>query len=343
MNFLKLISYNALTLLIIFGTAETATRLLFPEFSNAYFSDNVTHGNIIHRHHQWGHRVAEEDTTHNYKRSANEVRVLFIGDSVTFGYGVTYEDIYFNKVEDLSLPEGCTATISGVGRYGSNLDILLNTEFKTMIYQGFDADYIIYQFNVNDLDPVGTNKKTTSAELTLREKFEKFRLSYLNRSAFLKAVQSWTIKSFQQHQQIKLADSLRYSDKKNPSLYSKQWALFEQSLIDTKNTFASQGIKFAIMLMPEAIRISGHPVDNEFNIDTSGISKWPNEKVAAIAEKLDTPTIDPLPALQQYRQNHNDNRLYFPNDFNHPNTLGHEIIGKGISKGLSDLITECNL
>ena len=206
----------------------------------------------------------------------------------------------------------------------------MNSEFRSLILHDSDPDFVVYQFNVNDLDPPGNPKKSPGDQLTLREKFEKVRLSYLSRSTFLKTVQAESMKVYLRSKHTDSTDSIRYSGKTDPNLYAHQWSGFESTLLDVRDTLTKRGIRFAILLVPEAIKISALEIDNEFHVTTSGISIWPGERVKEAAGRLNIPIIDSTSYLKAYREMHPSARLYFPNDANHPNYKGHQAIADAI-------------
>ena len=337
---MRVVLINILILAAIFAVLEAATRLLAPEYAGAYFSPDVTHGNPIYRNRIWGHRVKEGDVNDRFGRRGNEKRVLFIGDSVTFGYGVTVPETYYSIAELLSGAE-CETVISGAGRYYTNLEQLLNSDLRPFILNGFDPDIVIYQFNVNDLDPSGPPRKTENDRLTARERFEKVRLTYLNRSAFFKWFQSVAMRIYQRGQRARLLDSLRYSELPDPQEYNALWSHFEQVLVETKDLLASRGIDFGILLVAESFRISDREIDNDFGVDTSGVKVWPGEKVATIAARYGIRVYDSLPHLQKFRRQDPTTRLYFPNDQNHPNSTGHKIIGEAAAAMLEEKFGLC--
>lgn len=341
MSWLRIITINLIVFGIVFGVLEVIVRVTHPEYVNAYFDDNTTWGKPIYRNRIWGHRAGQDQIESPLTRVRNENRVLFIGDSVTFGYGVDFSEIYYEVAGRLLAESGCDAMIHGAAKYNTDLKKLMNSDLRNFILDGFGANIVIYQFNVNDLDFSNTPKKSAGVPLTWRERFEKFRLSYLNRSAFLKFIQSWSMRNFQQNHPQKLQDSSRYSALPDPRGYAAAWESFEKTIVDVNNTLRKRGIRFAILLVPESFQISGLAVDNDVNADASGITRWPNEKAAEIMVRHHIPVFDSLPALREHRAHDTDSRLYFPNDQNHPNQLGHAVIGASVAKFLRNTLKVC--
>ena len=182
--------------------------------------------------------------------------------------------------------------------------------------------------------------KKSDDELTTFEKLMKFRISVVNRSTFLKWVQATSTRRYQRSLQASLEDDLYYSPRPNPNIYNAAWEKFEYSMLDIERMLARRGIRFHIMLVPESFRISNAEIDNDFLVDTSTIYEWPDDKVKRIAARLEIPVFDVGDALRNYREAHPDERLYFPNDNNHPNMLGHSIIARPVEAYLRELIDE---
>lgn len=339
----RIIAINALVLCAILGTLELITRAVAPDYANGWFTPDVTGGNPIHRHVRWGHRVGAAQVDAALERhDPQEKRVLFAGDSVTFGYGVRYEDTYHQVAAAGLAAQGCRAVVHGLGRLHSNLQQLLDSEFGSFALDagGFDPDVLIYQFNPNDVRLRFARRKQAQ-ELTVRERFEVFRISWLNRSAFLKWVQSASNRAFQRSRHTRLEDSRFYAPKRDPAAYARAWAEFETALVEIRDRLAARGTELRIVLVPESYQISDSELDNEFRIDTSGITEWPSDKVTRIAQRYAIPVFDVTPALRHYRQSHPDERMYFPNDANHPTATGHRVIGEAVAGYLRGLPGLC--
>lgn len=337
----KLILGNLLVFAVLFGVIELGVRWVAPDYANAYFNNDRTWGQPVYRHLRWGHRVAKSDVDAPYERTDTaEERILFLGDSVTFGYGVEFEDSYSQVAARLLAEAGCRARVDAVGRLHSNLPSLLAGGGQEFIVDVYQANWLIYQFHPNDVVTSLAPKKHDD-ELTAEERFEKFRISWLNRSAFLKWLQSFINRELSAANPTSLEDSLYYSPKSDPVAYERNWQFFERTVADTQKMLADHGIGFAILLSPEAHRVSSQEIDNDLGVDASTIKEWPNARVEGIAKALGIPTLDPLPALQNYRRDNPDRRLFFPNDSAHPTRVGHELIGAAAADFVRQLPGAC--
>ncbi len=90
-----------------------------------------------------------KDVDHTFDKPDGIVRILFLGDSFTFGM-VPLEDLYTRRVEQKLTERGVTGVevISmGVGSWGTD------QELEALRIEGvkYDPDVVIYQFTENDL------------------------------------------------------------------------------------------------------------------------------------------------------------------------------------------------
>jgi hypothetical protein len=105
-----------------------------------------------------------KDVEHSIKKPPGAFRILFVGDSFTWGY-VPLDALYTRQVEKLLMARGRTETevISmGVGGWGTDqsLEVLSNEGV------GYSPDLVIYQFCSNDvLDNLGHKVKPFRYEL----------------------------------------------------------------------------------------------------------------------------------------------------------------------------------
>jgi len=325
-RWMKVIVVNILVAGFILGCLEILATRIYPEFKDAYFTETITRGNPVHLHAQWGHRVDVEQVNDKLERSSDASRILFIGDSITYGYGMPFNDAYHRKVAHLLEERGCNVFVHGLGRLHSNLDTLMKSD-RQFIVEDYDADLVIYQFNVNDVILSHAPRKRHADELTLKERFEKFRISYLNRSTLLKTVQAMAMRQYKKGKSTRLADMMPYAPGEDEASYRLAWDLFASTLMQVKQEFESRGIDFVVVTIPESYRISNLDIDNDFSVNLAGITVWPGVKAGKLAVDMGTPAWDSTAAMQKFRQQHPDIQLFFPNDANHPNRAGHEVIG----------------
>jgi hypothetical protein len=342
MKWIKLLTVNILLFLAIFAIVEITTRIIAPEYKNAYFTKDVTWGQPIYRNTRWGHRVGLDQVNKSLTReSPTQHRILFVGDSVTFGYGVRYEDTYHSVAERLLRQHGCDTYVHGFGLLHSNLKIQINSEFHDFIMDGFDANLVIYQFNANDVPIISEITHAVEGNLTFKQKLEMFRVSYINRSAFMKSIQSISSRNRLRGKNMDLRDDIKFHPRSNPELFQRGWQVFEEDVATIQQLLKKKGADFWILLSPESFEISSSMLDNEFRIDISGIKEWPGDRVKAIAAKYNIPVLNTLSALKDYRKENTNIRLYLPSDASHPTAIGHNVVGEEVARVLRSSPLTC--
>jgi hypothetical protein len=92
------------------------------------------------------------DVEHQLKKPSGTVRILFLGDSVTFG-GVKFIDLYTHKVESLLKERGFkNVEVISIGIAGWGTD----QELEALKVEGikYSPDIVIYQFSRNDITDI---------------------------------------------------------------------------------------------------------------------------------------------------------------------------------------------
>ena len=144
------------SLIIFFGIGEIACRAIYPEFKNHIFTPSMTMGKVFHKGEIFN--IDQRIPSKSYVSSISNKKpvILLFGDSVTFGYGLAYEDIYWNYWKRIMRLNGNDTQIIKIGTYGynfiDNIDNIQKT-INTIQNNGIIRDKIIYQFNLNDIIP----------------------------------------------------------------------------------------------------------------------------------------------------------------------------------------------
>lgn len=96
------------------------------------------------------------DYEHNYSSDANRIRVLGLGDSVTFGAGVRYEDTYLRQLEKRLWKEGYNIEIIKAGVNGYEFDQQYNYFFE----EGYkyNPNIVIIGIILNDIQEINPQK-----------------------------------------------------------------------------------------------------------------------------------------------------------------------------------------
>lgn len=92
------------------------------------------------------------DYEYSIKKPENVKRIIFLGDSFTFGWGVSLEKLFSKKVEEMLNRKGRKVEVinMGIGNYNSIMEVELFKRKGLML----DPDMVILMYFVNDTEPV---------------------------------------------------------------------------------------------------------------------------------------------------------------------------------------------
>ena len=118
-NLLKVYLPTVLVTLVLFGFAEVVARLVFPEFEGQVHSASKTLGKNIYLTENPPIRIP----TKNHTLKIEKPLVIILGDSISHGYGMAYQDIYWVRLQQmLRLEKGEQAPeFLSISYYGNNL------------------------------------------------------------------------------------------------------------------------------------------------------------------------------------------------------------------------------
>ena len=261
---------------------------------------------------------------------AGTVRILCLGDSLTFGDGVAVEDTYPKQLETMLNGRGkhkYEVINTGVPSYDTWQEV---TFFKTKGVQ-FEPRIVVLGFYGNDIVPRPAVIKTSlSGEGTLRRKgFGGFlpdgMVHILKGSRFLlllkdrvgKLVDSTKPSSEHLHQQA-LLDGL-------PDEFVEQgWQEVESSLLQMVELQKTREFRFLIVTFPMAEQLLHEHPQAQYQA-----------RLKSIADKLDIPFIDLKPVFQ--REFRDFGSLFIEWD-GHPNPKAHRLAAEEIARVLGPMI-----
>lgn len=246
------------------------------------YAPHQTHKRITTN--QWGFRGPEVPK----EKPAGEMRVAFVGDSVTLGYGEEEETIFVRVFEQeaRSLVERrVTALNFGIDGYATpQIARLLETRALA-----FEPDHVVYAMCLNDFD------LTTSAG---------------NKVLYFRKPKSFFLVKLEH-----LVRKLRGVDFHVFKYQKNREAVFEDLVMMRENT-ARAGAEFHLALLPI------------FPIDVHSFSFYPHDAIHDEIEAFaDAQNIDFTDLLDEFRRRGGPPRAY-ANDVWHPNPDGHWVIGE---------------
>ena len=296
------------------GLAELMIRILDPigisyyEHSRNYHLDKVADDEMYYRHRPNFERnyqgVPVQINAHGFRdkpisdKEPNELRIMFLGDSVTFGWGARQEDIFVHRTGELleeRLRRPVRTINTGVGSYNTDNQDAVLRHYGQMLA----PDAVVLTYVSNDIDPTPEQKFDPWPDYVLRGKSPPEAIRLI-------AGRSWAYRLI-----LHVAQFSSDAPEENLSRSSEGWKQSANALRSISEYCNTKGIPFIVIMY----RMS------------------PNQLVDGIARELSTMSAklgfyygDTLPWFdgQDIRQLTNT-----PVD-RHPNAQGHALVAEGI-------------
>lgn len=255
------------------------------------------------------------------KKDRNTVRIIMLGDSITYGAFIRQNESFPNVLEKilnaknqlLSLPIRYEVMNFGVGGY----NIVSEIEVLKVYGLKYNPDIVVLNYFWNDNDLYSFDywyflkrKDTTPAEKNWVYQYYLSPDRFLWKRLLLRShlfVYLWAFFSRLQESWLELRN-VEYATYKNDIVLEK--------LIELKKIAAKRNFKILICMHPNLDYDKNEPHLNY-------------SKTKKIAEQLGIPFVD---LLEYYKQQSNDPRVFLANekDVYHPNAAGHNLVAKNL-------------
>jgi lysophospholipase L1-like esterase len=247
------------------------------------------------------------DLEYGYEKAPGVQRILFLGDSLTLGWGVPFQDI-FAKVVERELNKSGAGPIevinTGVGNYNSEQEW---TYYRTEGNK-YNPSHVMVLYFINDAEPTPVFKETSF--------YQRFR----------SVVFLWS-------RITKIAS--RFDGRKNflnfyRDLYTEPgggWTNAKKSLVKLRDHLNERKIPLTVFVCPELRKFNGeYPFEKEHQLVLGFLSEQ---------------KIDHVDLLPRFRENVKDEKtVWVTIEDSHPNSLGHRIIADGVLDHLRKIRTE---
>ena len=223
------------------------------------------------------------DQEHSMRKQAGTIRVMMLGDSVTFGWGAGSEDVTSYRLERL-LNTGGKRTYEVINTGIGNANTAMEAAYFMNKGYAYEVDVVVLNYFINDAEPTPRRTSNFLIEHFYSAVFIAGRLDIVMRRFFGKA--DW-------HQY--------YRD-----LYQENqpgWPAARTALRELYDFCKSRGIKLVIANYPEIHELSPYPFQRITSI------------VASEAHGLGIPFLDLLPAVE----NQEPRSLWVTKTDTHPN------------------------
>ncbi|MBI2454282.1 MAG: SGNH/GDSL hydrolase family protein [Parcubacteria group bacterium] len=261
------------------------------------------------------------DLEHDYQKPAGVTRILGLGDSVTFGSGVSFEDTYLRQLEKKLGEAGYKIEVVKTGVNGYDFD----QEYAYYLNEGYryDPDLVILGIVLNDIRPVtaqmirehkeyqeqllkaGDKKSTTKA--TLSQHVSRYcRLCGLA----LAVLENWESKVQRQEY------NLEYFNHSLTREWRTNYSRYEEKILQLFFQLSNENRKLVLVIFPYLEQLK----------HSYGLTRMPQDLILETAKTNNIMVVDLMPYLD--RLDYKD--LFLGGDSMHLNSDGYAIVAQAL-------------
>lgn len=352
-SWFKQLVFILIILITIFLILELFIRITFPKFNynGISYEEDLNH-RVFNGENTFlfSDKISDKFAIRVEKKKDNEIvetnkqKIIFIGDSVTLGLGVKFQDTYVeNFKSNFKNDKIQILTFSNIGIDFNDIFYSINNEIDKILKKN---DILIYQFNYNDI-----TETKNSANLLQKNKaqtnklilgFQKIKYKYLNYSSLIKFLNhylSLMVKDTSGGCEDRKFDSLgqytfAFFSKGFEEKSKTSWSRFQMKLLETKKLLDKKSIKFYILISPISLQLMNHKDSNKLNLDMKCSTKDGYVYLLNLIGKNNFEIIDPLMNFKNSEKK-TLRQFFLPFDTNHPNNYGHKMIANEVYNKLS--------
>jgi lysophospholipase L1-like esterase len=286
------------------------------------------------------------DTEHVVAKRKNVTRIMVVGDSVTFGYGVELEDS-FSKILEREVNRGGAGHWEVMTFGGAAANTYSQKNIIESLVRLYKPDWVIIAFNLNDILPKITKTPNSSSPDRRRPLARTFiRLRRTLDAAFRSRSHLYFLvreKSKAVLRQFGIASPamvpLAAFDIDTEYALSA-WRDTSGALLEIATTLRNEKIPLLLAVLPIDIQMSAEVADLYrrqfgFKFADSLVEGKPQKILCEFARQHGIACLDLLSAFRKDPDDNKFFRIYGGSvDWNHPNRAGHRIIGEELAKVL---------
>ncbi len=354
---LRTLLLDAVVLVVLLVLGEIGVRLVFPDTARMLYSKTLTGGYPV-AHNSHGLR----DREFPVQRPPDELRLVCLGNSTTFGTGVADEDTYAKQLESLlnTRPGQCRTLVINGGGQGASVEQMQS--FLQDKGLAFDPAVVVIGFSPSALGMTARGQAAAPNPGTPAQAPPVTgRLKQLNR-AVREAMLAVHIQLSQSYlyafcdAQIRrrfyrlgvLRDRM---DKTAGAIYAyafdvpgvdlteieSVYATFAEQIGRVKALLDQRGIPCVVLGMPSRFELSEESADNERGFELRRIRIQPLERVGQLCAQLGVAYVDLRPAMRAARAAMQAGRrdwddLYTPLDYTHLDRAGLRIAAEELQR-----------
>jgi lysophospholipase L1-like esterase len=288
------------------------------------------------------------DSEYSFEKPDGVTRIMVVGDSVAFGYGIQFENI-FTKVLERELNGQRPNIYQVVSLAGAAANTYLQKKMIKDNVPIYTPDLVILALNVNDIVPAELFKKPkgngdfdvsrsiSRSVLRLRKTLdETFRshshLYFVFRERMKAILRKFAISS------PSMVPVAAFDIESDYGIAA--WRDTSAALLEIASDLRQRKVRFVIAILPVEMQLSEEIADiyrreYGFVFADSLVAGRPQEIISQFALGHRIACIDLLPALRRDPEKRKFFRVYGGSiDWVHPNRLGHWIIAEELKKAL---------
>ncbi len=345
-GFFSILCKATISILIVFACGEIIFRAFFPEYRGYILTKDITYGKKRYDVAILGGKTRSRTSDLTLDIKPTDHIILEFGDSVSVGYGLAFEDIFWNYWQRMLKLEGSDVKVISINSYGVNYTdnfLAMRTAVKKYKELTPHIDGVVYQFNFNDILPYDSADlkhmeylESKSSFITqMIKKLVYVRTVYLNHSVMLRVLANKITHALYRNSKIPCERlgiealgeySYCFGSKGLEETSQKIWDRFESDLKITKTELGD--IPFIILISPIAELIEPEMKINVLSrprrFDCATID--PRKQLTRITQESNINLIDPSVYMktnfENYIKGDNPVRFYHINDDDHFNEIG---------------------
>ena len=265
-----------------------------PNVSGTYMSVPVTINSVGWR-----------DQEYSLEKPQDTVRIMMLGDSVTFGWGAPPEGVTSTVLESLLNREGTSLHYQVLNTGIGNSNTAMQTAYFVNEGHRYQPDIVVLNYFINDAEPTPSRSQSFFVEHSYAAVFLAGRFDVLMRSYFGRG--DW----------LSYYRDLYQDDKSG-------WSATQEAIRQLVAFCEQHQMKFLIANYPELHQVSPYPFQQVTDL------------IAAQADRFHTPFIDLLSTVKQ----ETPSSLWVTPTDAHPNGKAGNLFARGLQKALAEHFPE---
>ena len=251
------------------------------------------------------------------KWESDDIKIAYIGNSVTWGEGVEFENTYSSVVESTFSKATVSIKTINLGIAGSN-SLQHFAILKSKALQ-LNPDMIILGYYLNDIEMRRTQKLPNIIQYFLRHShFSTFLIGRITTALENRHVQiSANLSPTTVSDSKKETSCGGYAKRIISGYRTTAWEDTKAVILSMFELCRQEGVKFGVVIFP-------------FETQVEGICPYtPQELLSSFLSKNGIPYLD---IAKIFEKHSSKKKLYLEDDIGHPNHIGYKIAGESISR-----------